>query len=138
MNRSIVQYQKWLSLNEFLRHLGTEEPYHTAVFRWRWSLGFKVLHCEHDQGCLPNTPKLIQEMLERDSGKTKFVAAVLTTADGHLKYIKITAVKVIRKRDITARMKSRFREGSYVISDGVSDAGIRRDHVVDDRRGTVD
>lgn len=60
MKRNPVQFQKGLSLNEFLEHYGDEDKCHDALFRLRWPDGFVCPHCGHDRSCLLNTLKLRQ------------------------------------------------------------------------------
>ena len=60
MKRNQVQFQKGLSLNEFLKHYGTEELCFDALFKWRWPNGFKCPNCGHHKSCHLNTRKLRQ------------------------------------------------------------------------------
>ena len=41
MARNPVQFQKGISLNEFLSLYGTEEQCFDALYRWRWPNGFR-------------------------------------------------------------------------------------------------
>jgi transposase-like protein len=47
MNR--VQFQKGLSMAEFLEHYGTEEKCHAALVASRWPQGFCCPHCTHER-----------------------------------------------------------------------------------------
>ena len=60
MARNPVQFQKGISLNEFLSLYGTEDQCFDALYRWRWPNGFVCPHCGHDRGCQLNTHKLQQ------------------------------------------------------------------------------
>ncbi|MCP3666186.1 MAG: IS1595 family transposase [Gammaproteobacteria bacterium] len=60
MPRNKVQTQKGLSLNEFLKHYGTEQLCYEALFNWRWQDGFSCPKCGHDQCCELKTNKLRQ------------------------------------------------------------------------------
>ena len=60
MERNSVQFQKGLSLNEFLKLYGTEEQCFEALFNWRWPDGFICPKCGHDKSCHLNTRKLRQ------------------------------------------------------------------------------
>ena len=60
MARNRVQWQKGLSLNQFLSRYGTEEQCFDALYRWRWPHGFVCPHCGHDRGCQLTTRKLQQ------------------------------------------------------------------------------
>jgi transposase-like protein len=60
MARNKVQFQKGISLNEFLRNYGTEDQCFDALLAWRWPQGFQCPHCGHDQGCQLTTRKLQQ------------------------------------------------------------------------------
>ena len=51
MARNPVQFQKGISLNEFLSLYGTEEQCFDALYRWRWPNGFVCPNCGHDRGC---------------------------------------------------------------------------------------
>ena len=46
MARNPVQFQKGISLNEFLSLYGTEDL--DALFQWRWPNGFLCPHCGHE------------------------------------------------------------------------------------------
>ena len=52
MARNPVQFQKGISLNEFLSLYGTEDQCFDALFQWRWPNGFLCPHCGHDRCCL--------------------------------------------------------------------------------------
>lgn len=41
MARNKVQFQKGVSLSEFIKHYGTEEQCFNALFAWRWPNGFQ-------------------------------------------------------------------------------------------------
>lgn len=60
MARNKVQFQKGISLNEFLRNYGTEDQCFDALLAWRWPQGFQCPHCGHDQSCQLTTRKLQQ------------------------------------------------------------------------------
>ena len=60
MPRNPVQFQKGISLNEFLSLYGTEDQCFDALYQWRWPDGFVCPHCGHDRCCQLNTRKLQQ------------------------------------------------------------------------------
>ncbi len=60
MKRNAVQFQKGLSLNEFLQTYGDEDKCFDALFRLRWPDGFVCPSCGHDKSCHLNTRKLRQ------------------------------------------------------------------------------
>ena len=60
MKRNSVQFQKGLSLNDFLNHYGDEEKCFEALFKLRWPNGFICPNCGHDKSCHLNTRKLRQ------------------------------------------------------------------------------
>ena len=60
MARNPVQFQKGISLNEFLSLYGTEDQCFDALYRWRWPNGFLCPHCGHDKGCQLTSRKLQQ------------------------------------------------------------------------------
>jgi transposase-like protein len=51
MARNKVQFQKGLSLNEFLQEYGTEDQCFEALYALRWPDGFHCPHCGHDKCC---------------------------------------------------------------------------------------
>ena len=214
MARNPVQFQKGISLNEFLSLYGTEEQCFDALYRWRWPNGFVCPNCGHDRGCqltthklqqcyrcnrqtsitagtifeatkLPLTVwfqgiyfmtqdkkgasamklhrqlgisynaawrmrhKLMQVMMERDRahplggfiqlddaylggersggkrgrgapGKTPFVAAVETNAEGHPLRVKLTVVEGFRLTEIAAWAQQHLSPGTQVLSDGLA------------------
>ena len=60
MARNKVQFQKGLSLNEFIKRYGTEALCFDALYNWRWPNGYQCPHCGHDKGCQLTTRKLQQ------------------------------------------------------------------------------
>ena len=214
MARNPVQFQKGISLNEFLSLYGTEQQCFDALYHWRWPNGFVCPNCGHDRGCqltthklqqcyrcnrqtsitagtifeatkLPLTVwfqgiyfmtqdkkgasamklhrqlgisynaawrmrhKLMQVMMERDRahplggfiqlddaylggersggkrgrgapGKTPFVAAVETNAEGHPLRVKLTVVEGFRLTEIAAWAQQHLSPGTQVLSDGLA------------------
>jgi transposase-like protein len=51
MARNKIQFQKGLSLNEFLEKYGTETQCYDALYALRWPDGFRCPFCGHDQCC---------------------------------------------------------------------------------------
>ena len=51
MARNQVQFQKGISLPEFIRQFGTQEQCHDALFKWRWPGGFICPDCGHHGYC---------------------------------------------------------------------------------------
>ena len=51
MAKNQVQFQKGLSLVDFLSGYGTEEQCRGALLRWRWPAGFRCPHCGHRGYC---------------------------------------------------------------------------------------
>ena len=51
MARNKEQFQKGISLTQFLKAYGTEEQCFDALCRWRWPNGFRCPHCGHDKHC---------------------------------------------------------------------------------------
>ena len=49
MNRNKVQFQKGISLSEFLKDSGTEEQCFHALVRWPWPDRFRCALCHHDK-----------------------------------------------------------------------------------------
>ena len=60
MARSPIQFQKGISLNEFLSLYGTEQQCFDALYQWRWPSGFVCPNCGHDRSCQLTTHKLQQ------------------------------------------------------------------------------
>ena len=60
MAGSLVQFQKGISLNEFLSLYGTEQQCFDALYQWRWPSGFVCPNCGHDRSCQLTTHKLQQ------------------------------------------------------------------------------
>jgi len=60
MARNKVQFQKGMSLTEFLQHYGTEDQCFDALYKWRWPNGFQCPSCGHDKGCQLTNRKLQQ------------------------------------------------------------------------------
>jgi len=60
MARNKVQFQKGMSLTEFLQHYGTEDQCFDALSKWRWPSGFQCPSCGHDKSCQLTNRKLQQ------------------------------------------------------------------------------
>lgn len=60
MARNQVQFQKGLSLNQFISLYGTEEQCFNALFEWRWPSGFQCPSCGYDKSCRLSHRKLQQ------------------------------------------------------------------------------
>ncbi len=60
MPRNAVQFQKGLSLTNFLKDYGTEKQCYDALFSWRWNDGFRCPKCGHNKYCELNARKLQQ------------------------------------------------------------------------------
>lgn len=52
MPRNKVQFQKGISLSEFLAQYGTEAQCEQALFAWRWPQGFVCPECGHTGHCV--------------------------------------------------------------------------------------
>ena len=45
MSRNMVQFQKGMSLGEFMKRFGNESLCREALFKWRWAQGFVCPEC---------------------------------------------------------------------------------------------
>lgn len=60
MARNKVQFQKGISLGEFLKDYGTEVQCFSALYQWRWPDGFHCPLCNHNKFCQLKSRKLYQ------------------------------------------------------------------------------
>ena len=60
MAQNCVQFQKGMSLPEFLESYGTEEQCFKALYDWRWPNGFECPECGSKECCQLTTRKLMQ------------------------------------------------------------------------------
>ena len=60
MAKNKVQFQKGLSIGEFMQQYGTEEKCRAALIRLRWPLGFQCPRCGHHGFCEIQSRKLYQ------------------------------------------------------------------------------
>ena len=60
MAKNIIQFQKGISLPQFLSQYGTEEQCRGALFRMRWPQGFQCPKCGHGGYCTISSRKLYQ------------------------------------------------------------------------------
>lgn len=60
MAKNRVQFQKGMSLPEFLQQFGTEEQCRQAIFQRRWPQGFRCPQCGHSSHCQLACRRLIQ------------------------------------------------------------------------------
>ena len=142
-----IQFQKGISLNEFLSLYGTEDQCFDALYRWRWPNGFVCPHCGHDRHFpLTGWVEFDDAWLggERSGGKrgrgapakTPFVAGVETNEEGHPLRMKLTVVKGFRTTEIATWAQQHLSAGTRVRCDGlacfhgVTAAGCVHDRVV--------
>jgi len=60
MAKNSIQFQRGLSLQEFISQYSTEEQCYQALFKWRWPNGFQCPECGHDRYCILKSRKLMQ------------------------------------------------------------------------------
>lgn len=60
MAKNIIQFQKGISLPQFLSQYGTEEQCRDALFNMRWPQGFQCPKCGHGGFCAISSRKLYQ------------------------------------------------------------------------------
>ncbi len=60
MVRNKVQFQKGVSLNDFIKQYGTEAQCFDVLYAWRWTKGFQCPACGHDKFCQLTNRKLQQ------------------------------------------------------------------------------
>ena len=60
MAKNPVQFQKGLSLSDFLRSYGTQQQCEQALYQWRWPDGFVCPNCEHRSHCSLKSRNLYQ------------------------------------------------------------------------------
>ena len=60
MAPNMVQFQKGLSIFEFLKSYGTEEACRKAVFQLRWPNGFRCPKCGNSSCCELKSRKVFQ------------------------------------------------------------------------------
>lgn len=60
MARNKVQFQKGISLSDFMKNYGTDEQCFDALFSWRWPNGFVCPCCGYDKSCQITHRKLQQ------------------------------------------------------------------------------
>jgi len=60
MKQNTVQFQKGLSLNDFIQQYGTKARCVEALFRWRWPHSFGCPICGHAEHCVLYSRQLYQ------------------------------------------------------------------------------
>ena len=60
MAKNKIQFQRGLSLNQFLSQYGTEQQCHDTLFRLRWPQGFKCPECGYSGYCEISSRKVFQ------------------------------------------------------------------------------
>ncbi len=60
MPKSRIQFQRGISLREFMVRYGTVEQCEQALFAWRWPRGFVCPHCAAHRSCALRTRRLHQ------------------------------------------------------------------------------
>lgn len=60
MARNKVQFQKGVSLNDFIKDYGSEEQCFDALYAWKWPDGYKCPNCDHAKSCQLKNRKLQQ------------------------------------------------------------------------------
>lgn len=57
MTKNKIQFQKGLSMPDFLETYGTEAKCYSELVKMRWPLGFECPHCDHKEYCQLKTRK---------------------------------------------------------------------------------
>jgi len=78
MARNKIQFQKGLSLNEFLKRYGTEDQCFEALYAWRWPRGFACPLCGHHKHCEVSARRLQQ--CNRCHHQTSLIAGMMFEA----------------------------------------------------------
>jgi hypothetical protein len=60
MSKNRVQFQKGMSLSDFMARYGTEEQCQQTLFAWRWPHGFVCPSCGHAKACALKSRRLLQ------------------------------------------------------------------------------
>ena len=60
MSRNMVQFQKGMSLGEFMKRFGNESLCREALFKWRWPQGFVCPECGGTSYCALKSRALYQ------------------------------------------------------------------------------
>src|SRR5215475_6113184 len=60
MPKNRIQFQKGMSLPEFVQRFGAEEQCELALFDWRWPDGFRCPECGYGGACWLESRKLLQ------------------------------------------------------------------------------
>lgn len=60
MSKNRVQFQKGMSLSDFMAQYGTEEQCQQTLFAWRWPHGFVCPSCGHAKACALRSRRLLQ------------------------------------------------------------------------------
>jgi len=78
MARNKIQFQKGISLNEFLQQYGSEDQCFDALYSWRWPKGFECPVCGHDKRCEVSARRLQQ--CNRCHHQTSIIAGTIFEA----------------------------------------------------------
>ena len=78
MARNKIQFQKGISLNEFMQQYGSEEQCFAALYAWRWPKGFECPLCGHDKHCEVSARRLQQ--CNRCHHQTSIIAGTIFEA----------------------------------------------------------
>ena len=73
-----IQFQKGISLNEFLQQYGSEDQCFDALYSWRWPKGFECPVCGHDKRCEVSARRLQQ--CNRCHHQTSIIAGTIFEA----------------------------------------------------------
>ena len=60
MSKNKVQFQRGMSLVDFMAHYGSEAQCEAALFAWRWPQGFECPGCGHKSYCVLKSRRLFQ------------------------------------------------------------------------------
>ena len=60
MGKNVIQFQKGMSLPEFMKNYGKEEQCYKVLYELRWPKGFECPVCGYNNGCLITTRALYE------------------------------------------------------------------------------
>ena len=143
MCKNKVQFQKGLSLPDFMGKFGTETQCEAALEASKWPDGFLCGYCGHKSFSRLTRGRTRRQCNKSSGGKrgrgaskkTPFVAAISKVGDKPHQ-IKLSIVKGFRTNEIKQWSKKNLAAGSSVLSDGlacfrgIEKAGFNHDFLV--------
>src|SRR5215475_1409671 len=110
MPKNRIQFQKGMSLPEFVQRFGAEEQCELALFEWHWPQGFRCPECGYGGACWLESRKVFQcHRCHRQSSLTSGTIFAATKLPLRVWFLAMLPAQPSEERDLGAGVVARAR-----------------------------